>query len=99
MAFSEDKVFALEALIDEFDSELPPLTTFILPGGGKCSSQLHVARSICRRAERETLPLVESEETDRNGIFMTSDWSEFHHELIRNTNFNWSKRNHYVGPL
>jgi len=63
--FSEEKVFALEALIDEFDSELPPLTTFILPGGGKCSSQLHVARSVCRRAERETLPLVESEETDR----------------------------------
>ena len=39
VAFDEAKVLELERQIDEFDKELPPLTTFILPGGGKCSAQ------------------------------------------------------------
>jgi len=63
--FDEEKVKKLELLIDQFDAKLPPLTTFILPGGGKCASQLHISRSIARRAERETLPLIEAAETDR----------------------------------
>jgi len=63
--FNPEKVTRLENLIDDFDAQLPPLTTFILPGGGKTAAHLHMARTICRRAERETLPLIESEETDR----------------------------------
>ncbi len=42
----------LEHAIDAMEQELAPLTTFILPGGALAASQLHVARTVCRRAER-----------------------------------------------
>lgn len=45
-------VDALEAILDELTSELGPLQNFILPGGSEGAARLHVARTICRRAER-----------------------------------------------
>jgi cob(I)alamin adenosyltransferase len=45
----------LEQLCDELNAELPPLKSFVLPGGTEAASRLHVARTICRRAEREAL--------------------------------------------
>ncbi len=42
----------LEKFIDQMDAQLKPLQSFILPGGQLCGAQLHVARTICRRAER-----------------------------------------------
>ena len=47
-----ERIGALERAIDAMESELPPLTGFILPGGSLGASQLHVARTVCRRAER-----------------------------------------------
>ena len=51
----------LETLIDEFNELVGPLTNFLLPGGTPGAAQLHVARTICRRAERETLTLSHEE--------------------------------------
>ena len=45
----------LEALCDAFNEDLPELKSFVLPGGTAASAGLHVARTVCRRAERETL--------------------------------------------
>ncbi len=47
-----DVVQRLEATIDEYDAVLPELTAFILPGGTAAAANLHVARAVCRRAER-----------------------------------------------
>ena len=49
----------LENYIDEFDTQLPPLRTFILPGGCMAASQSHVCRTVCRRAERLISALAE----------------------------------------
>jgi len=51
----------LERLIDEFNAVVGPLTNFLLPGGSPGAAQLHVARTVCRRAERETITLSHDE--------------------------------------
>jgi cob(I)alamin adenosyltransferase len=55
---SDDQVTRLEAEIDEMNSELKPLKSFVLPGGSPASAALHVARTVCRRAEREMVALA-----------------------------------------
>jgi cob(I)alamin adenosyltransferase len=52
-----DWVTEMEQAIDRFDQELPKLTAFILPGGTAQAAALHVARTVCRRAERRVVPL------------------------------------------
>jgi len=51
----------LEKLIDRLNQMLPPLKNFVLPGGSPVAAQLHVARTICRRAERAVVGLAEKE--------------------------------------
>ena len=55
------EVTALEATMDRCQRELEPLQSFILPGGGRTSALLHVARTLCRRAERDVLRLMRVE--------------------------------------
>ena len=61
-AIEERHVTALEAEIDRLNEDLPELKSFILPGGGWVSAYFHLARTVCRRAERLTVGLVESGE-------------------------------------
>ena len=56
-AISESDVQRLEAIIDRLEDELPPLRRFILPGGGPAGATLHLARTVCRRAERRVIAL------------------------------------------
>ena len=48
----------LESLLDNLNDALPPLTDFILPGGNRAASVCHLARSVCRRAERRLVTLA-----------------------------------------
>jgi cob(I)alamin adenosyltransferase len=57
----DTQVKELERLIDHCQKELPPLKSFVLPGGGRIGAALHQARTICRRAEREILRLSRAE--------------------------------------
>ena len=57
----ERHVVALERLMDELSQDLAPLENFILPGGTAGSAQLHVARTVCRRAERRVVSLARGE--------------------------------------
>ena len=49
---TDDHVAGLEKAIDDRSEELPPMRNFILPGGAAAAAQLHLARTVCRRAER-----------------------------------------------
>jgi cob(I)alamin adenosyltransferase len=58
---AERHVVKLEEELDAHNDPLPPLTSFILPGGGAIGSMCHLARTVCRRAERRTVALAKTE--------------------------------------
>jgi len=60
-ALDQERVAELEHLIDHADAELTPLTAFVLPGGSPKAAALHLARTVCRRAERAVVALTETE--------------------------------------
>ena len=61
-------VEALEREIDDLNDVLPDLKSFVLPGGGEVSALLHVARTVCRRAERRTLALGREESLPEHAV-------------------------------
>ncbi len=56
-AITAEAVERLEQLIDRLETEMPPLRSFILPGGSMAGALLHLARTVCRRAERRVIAL------------------------------------------
>ena len=60
-AINAGHVLALEQALDRFNEGLPPLKEFILPGGGTAAAACHLARAICRRAERRAWTLARAE--------------------------------------
>jgi cob(I)alamin adenosyltransferase len=64
----QSMVDGLERLCDDFNADLPELRSFVLPGGTEASARLHVARTICRRAERDVL--LGAQEVDLNPLVL-----------------------------
>ena len=80
------RVVALEETIDRFEAELPPLRQFILAGGASAGALLHVARTVCRRAERRVIALAEQVEIDPLVIEYLNRLSDFLFVMARLVN-------------
>lgn len=63
-SLTAEKLSRLEGWIDTLDEQTPKIRAFILPGGSKIAAQCHLARTVCRRAERIVLTLAETEYVD-----------------------------------
>ncbi len=64
LGVKEKDIERLERAIDRMDREVPPMTHFVLPGGNEVVSFCHLARTVCRRAERRILDLGQEAEVD-----------------------------------
>jgi len=80
------EVEALEARIDALDGELPPLTRFILPGGSQAAAALHLARTVTRRAERETVALARASDINPEALRYLNRLSDLLFTLARAVN-------------
>jgi cob(I)alamin adenosyltransferase len=83
---AEARVEALEDWIDKLDEELPLLKAFVLPGGSELAATLHLARSVCRRAERRVVTLANQEEVEPVVIKYLNRLSDFLFTLARAAN-------------
>ena len=85
LAIKAQDITFLENAIDQFDKELPELKNFILPGGDLLVAQCHVARTICRRAERRIVEFAEYEKVQTELIKYINRLSDFLFVLARIT--------------
>ena len=81
--FDESLIDELEEWIDKFTEELPELTNFILPSGGKSSCSLHICRSVCRRAERKISTVLQSEKVNHSVAKYINRLSDFLFTMAR----------------
>jgi cob(I)alamin adenosyltransferase len=86
LALPEARVGELDAAIDADEAELPPLTAFILPGGGRTGAALHLARTVCRRAERSVIALSHEHEVPELFIVYLNRLSDLLFTLARQAN-------------
>lgn len=76
----------LEDAIDELEQDLEPLKNFILPGGAQAGATLHVARTVCRRAERSTVRCTETDDISEECIKFLNRLSDFFFVMARYEN-------------
>ena len=79
----DERVSFLEKRIDLINKRLPPLEEFIIPGGSETSARLHVARSICRRAERDLVSLKNTEKLSTDILKYVNRLSDYLFVLSR----------------
>ncbi len=84
-------IAAIEHEIDTIDSQLPPLKSFVLPGGTVPAAQAHVARTVCRRAERLMVALAQTEPIHPLSLTYINRLSDYLFAIAR---FNNIKANH-----
>ena len=82
----DESVAWLEERIDELSDTLPELKNFVLPGGCAAAAQLHIARTVCRRAERLAVALSETEAITQNAMVYLNRLSDFLFMLARYEN-------------
>lgn len=80
---SEHLITKAELEIDKFTSKVEELRNFILPGGSKGSSLLHICRTICRRAERQVISAAKAEEINPNIIILLNRFSDLFFIMAR----------------
>lgn len=80
------RVKDFENLIDKLTEQLPLLRHFILPGGGLAGAELHVARTLARRAERRIIALSQEEEVDKNILIYFNRLSDLLFTMARYVN-------------
>lgn len=83
MGLSNDSVEEVESWIDDLDSKVPPMHNFILPGGCSASAKAHMARTVCRRAERRILELSSKEPVNTLVISYINRLSDYLFVLAR----------------
>lgn len=84
---SPSKVNEIEALIDKADAELPKIQSFVLPGGSKTASLVHLARTICRKAERRVVALNRHEKVNEAIPIYLNRLSDLLFVLARKINY------------
>lgn len=84
----DDDIAAIEANIDSLDEKTPKINTFVLPGGTPLSAHTHVARTVCRRAERMILRLDQLQKVDTRVIRYFNRLSDYLFILSRYINHN-----------
>lgn len=72
-----ERISSLEWAIDAMEVELPPLQTFILPGGSLAAAQLHIARTVCRRAERLVVGLHDDSPATESSLAYLNRLSDY----------------------
>ncbi len=86
-SITNEKINSLEKAIDSLDEETPKIHAFILPGGCEAAARAHIARVICRRAEREILDLADETYIDPLLIKYINRISDYLFILARNFNY------------
>ncbi len=81
-----EQITALEQAIDRLDASVPALKTFVLPGGSAQAAQAHVARTVCRRAERRIITLSRTEPVEHETLKYVNRLSDYLFILARSLN-------------
>lgn len=84
---NKERINFLEEKIDHYSALLPELRNFILPGGSSESAWLHIARTVCRRAERRVVELSQKEEINTNIVVFLNRLSDFLFVMARYVNY------------
>jgi cob(I)alamin adenosyltransferase len=86
LRLTQEQIDRLERLCDDFNEPLPELKSFVLPGGTEIAARLHVARAVCRRAERDALTADRRHGVDRLAIVYLNRLSDLLFILARAAN-------------
>ena len=86
LRITDEQITLLEHDCDRFNADLPDLTSFVLPGGSEAAARLHVARAVCRRAEREALEAAEQMDINQLALVYLNRLSDLLFILARTAN-------------